>query len=85
MPAKKIQLGKQGITDNFIQSLKNYFKNCKSIRVSVLKSCCRDREQLKKINEELLEKLGKNFDSRIIGYVIVLKKFGREILRKRKN
>ena len=76
MTIKKIQLGKQGVTENFILGMKNYFKNSKSVRVSVLKSCCRNRDELKKINEKILEKLGKNFNSRIIGYVIVLRKFG---------
>ncbi|MCX6750795.1 MAG: hypothetical protein NTZ83_05030 [Candidatus Pacearchaeota archaeon] len=44
-----------------------------------MRSCCRDREELKKINEEILEKIGKNYTSRIIGYTIVVKKWRREM------
>ena len=70
----KIQLGKQGVTEGLISNLKNSFKTNKNVRVSVLKSCCRDREELKKIESEILEKLGPPFSSRVIGYTIALKK-----------
>ena len=33
----QIQIGKQGITENFMNSLKNSFKNHKNVKVSVLK------------------------------------------------
>lgn len=71
---REIQLGKKGVTDGFIETLKNYFKNCENVKVSVLRSCCRDKKELKKISEDILDKLGKNYTSRIIGYTIVLKK-----------
>lgn len=71
---RQIQLGKKGITDNFIESLKNQFKNSKNIKVSVLRSYCRDKEQLKKITEEILDRLGTNYRARTIGYTIALKK-----------
>ncbi len=70
-----IQLGKQGITENFISSLKNHFKNSEIIRISVLKSARKDKLQVKAFSEEILEKLGKNYTAKIIGFVIVLKKW----------
>ena len=70
-----MQLGKQGITENFINSLKNQFKNSQVMKISVLKSATRDREEIIKINEELLERLGKNFTGRIIGFTIILRKW----------
>lgn len=70
----KIQIGKQGVTDGLIISLKNSFKSSKNVRVSVLKSCCRDREELREIEAEILKRLGPNFSSRVIGYTIALKK-----------
>ena len=76
---KNIQLGKRGITDGFIKTLNNHFIKARDIRVSVLKSYCRDRGQLKEIMNELLEKLGKNFTSRAIGYTIVLKKWRKDV------
>ena len=76
---REIQLGKNGLTESFIGNLKHHFDKTKNVKISVLKSCCRDREELKKINEEILEKLGNNYTSRIIGYTIVVKKWRRDM------
>jgi hypothetical protein len=43
-----------------------------------LKSCCRDRAELKEMGEKILEKLGTTYTLRIIGYTIVVKKWRRE-------
>ena len=75
MLIRQMQLGKQGITENFINSLKNQFKNSQVIKISVLKSATRDREEIAKIKDELLEKLGKNFTGRIIGFTIIVRKW----------
>jgi len=42
----KIQIGKQGVTDNFISTLGNHFINHRNMKVSVLKKC-RKREYKK--------------------------------------
>jgi RNA-binding protein YhbY len=76
---RQIQLGKNGLTENFICNLKHHFDTCKNIKISVLKSCCRDREELKKISDEILEKLGKTYTARIIGYTIIVKKWRRDM------
>jgi RNA-binding protein YhbY len=78
-PIRQMQLGKNGLTENFICNLKHHFDTCKNVKISVLKSCCRDREELKKINQEILEKMGNTYTSRIIGYTIVVKKWRREM------
>ena len=83
MTIRIIQLGKNGITENFIGNLQNQFKSCKTLKISVLKSCCRDRDELKKIAEEILEKLGQNFRLKIIGYTLIFKK--RKNILKKKN
>jgi len=75
-----MHLGKNGITANFIETLKSHFKNHKNIRISVLKSATRDREKLKKNASDILENLGKNYTARIIGFTIVVKKW-RKIIR----
>jgi len=76
MPAvRQIQLGKNGITDNFIDNLKKQFANSKDIKISILRSYCRDKKELKKIVNEILEKMGKNFTAKTIGYTIALKKW----------
>jgi RNA-binding protein YhbY len=75
MPHAEIQLGKNGITDNFIQTLKHLFENHENVRLSVLKSAGHDREKVKKYSEEILDKLGKNYTAKIIGFKIILKKW----------
>jgi RNA-binding protein YhbY len=74
-----VQIGKNGLTENFIETLKNHFKNSQTVRISVLKSATRDREELKKMTSEILEKLGKNYTTRIIGFTLVVKKWRKNI------
>ncbi|HJZ19137.1 MAG TPA: YhbY family RNA-binding protein [Candidatus Nanoarchaeia archaeon] len=74
-----IQLGKQKITENFIETLKKFFKNRENVRVSVLRSATRDREEIKKFAEKILGDLGKNFTARIIGFTIVVKKWRKNV------
>ena len=96
MLIRQIQLGKSGITENFMNSLKAQFKNSQVMKISVLKSATRDREEIIKIKDELLEKLGKNFESsqtvekfhgnftgKIIGFTIILRKWRRTISREK--
>jgi RNA-binding protein YhbY len=75
MPIREMQLGKKGITENFIGNLEVLFKKNSNVKISVLKNYCRDRDEIKKIKEELINKLGPNFKARIIGYTINIKKF----------
>lgn len=70
----KFQIGKSGVTEGILDSLVLAFKTHKSVRISVLKSFERDREKMKKIAEELSEKLPGNYKSKIIGFTIVLRK-----------
>ncbi len=74
-----VQIGKNGITENFLETLKNYFKNHQNVKISVLKSATRNREELKKISEKILEGMGKNFTTRIIGFTIVVKKWRKDV------
>ncbi len=78
----KIQIGKQGITENFIKTLKSYFKNHQNVRVYALKSSLPEegrKERVKKYSEEILAELGKNYTSKIIGFTIIVKKWRREV------
>ena len=72
---REVQLGKNGITDNFIASLKNQFNNCSNVKVAVLPSLCRDKFELKKLEQELLKNLGPNYTAKSVGYKINLKKW----------
>ena len=75
MVVRNIQLGKQGITENFIESLKTQFQNSRTVKISVLSSARQNKEDVKKYSEELLEKLGPHFTSKLIGFTIILKKW----------
>lgn len=72
---RQIQIGKQGVTENFIESLKKQFLKCKTVKISVLKSACRDREGLRKIREKILSEFGNNYTAKVIGFTIVLKRW----------
>jgi RNA-binding protein YhbY len=74
---KQVQLGKNGITENFIESLKNCFRNTQNVKIPVLKSAGHDKEQVKQYTEQILEALGKNYTAKIIGFTIVVKKWRR--------
>ena len=78
----RVQLGKQGVTDNFISTLESHFKNCKNIKINVLKGA--GRKDIKKYSEKILEKLGKHYTARVIGFTIVLKKWRKSVSRKTK-
>ena len=71
----KFQIGKLGLTDGVIDSLNFVLKNHRQVRISVLKSCCRDREELKLLTQKIIEASPYNLKYRIIGFTIVLSKF----------
>jgi len=72
------QLGKSKIDSNFIDTIKTSFKNQGTIKIKVLESQTRDREEIKKIAESLakdIETENRRYRWRIIGFTIVLSKF----------
>lgn len=75
----EIQIGKQGITNNFISTIKNNFQRHDQVRVKVLKSARDDKDTVKRYSEQILEKLGDNYSSRVIGFTIILRKWRKAI------
>ena len=79
MALGKVQLGKQGITDNFILTLNNMFKKHDLVKISVLKSARGEGKEakniVKKFSEEILNRLGRKYTGKIIGFTIVVKKW----------
>jgi len=71
----EIQIGKQGISENFIETLKNNFKKHENVRIHILKSAGHDKEKVRKYSEEILQELGKNYTAKIIGFKIAIKKW----------
>ncbi len=74
MTIAQLQLGKNGVTEGFIETLKNHFKKHKIVKISVLKSYCRDRLALKDISIKILERLGPRYSYNSIGYTITIKR-----------
>ena len=77
-----MQLGKGGITDNFIENLTNQFKNHKNVKISVMRSILPEtgaKKEVQKYAEEILERMGKHYTARAIGFTISLKKWRREM------
>jgi RNA-binding protein YhbY len=75
MSLKEFQIGKNKLTENFLKTLKNSFEKSRTIKISVLRSARENKEDVKKIAQEILDKLGSHFTAKVIGFTIVLKKW----------
>lgn len=74
-PMRRLQLGKNGLSPEFVGQVRKIFEDSNIVKISILKSCCRDRKSAKKIAESLVESLGKNYDYKLIGYVLTVMRF----------
>lgn len=74
-PIKKLQLGKNGLTPAFIEQVRSAFTHEEIVKIELLASACRDKEKAKQIGNELVDVLGKNFTYKLIGYVLVVRKW----------
>ncbi len=73
-----MQLGKKGITDNFINTLKGHFKKNKNVKISVMRSILPEKggkKEVQKYSEKIISLLGKNYTSRVVGFSIFIKKW----------
>ena len=73
----EVQLGKKGLTPEFLESLKKRFetRGVKNVKIKVLASARESRDEVKIYSEEILKYLGNKFSSRIIGFSIFVKKW----------
>ncbi len=70
----KFQIGKSGITEGAIESLRLGFKTHKVIRISVLKSQAPTKDKVQEIAHQLARRIGGNFVHTIVGFTIILRK-----------
>ena len=75
----EIQIGKNGLTEGIIENLKTIFTTHKVVKISVLKSARNSKDDVKKIAEEIVEKLGKKYTYKIIGFAIIVMKFRKDV------
>ena len=79
-----MQIGKQGISDNFILTLQNAFKTHNTIRLAALKASGRDSDSINKVADSIVARLKGSFDYRIIGFTIIMRKKSNTTLRNEK-
>jgi RNA-binding protein YhbY len=72
---KKLQMGKNGLSDAFLEQVKTVLETEKVLKISILKSACRDKAEAKEIAEKLIGELGSKYNYRLVGYVITIVKF----------
>ncbi|MCK5321040.1 YhbY family RNA-binding protein [Candidatus Pacearchaeota archaeon] len=72
---KKLQIGKNGLSEVFVEQVRKVFEKEKVVKVSMLKSACRDKKDAEKMAQDLISSLGKKFDYKLVGYVITVIKF----------
>ena len=71
----RMQIGKNGLTPGFIETLKNNFKTHANAKINVLKAGGHEKETVKKFSETILSELGKNYTVRIVGFTMFIKKW----------
>lgn len=76
----EIQLGKKGLTKEFLEEIKKRFEKqkIKNLKISVLKSARDNREDVKKYAEDILNFLGKKYSCRIIGFAIFISRWRKD-------
>ena len=74
-PLKRLQLGKNGLSESFIGQVKKACEKEKLLKISILKSATRSSAKAEDIGEELINRLGKNYDYKRIGFVLTIMKF----------
>lgn len=75
----QLQIGKNGLTEGFIEQVERISATEERIKITILKSACRDKIEAKKMCEDLVERLGKNYTYRLIGYVCTLFRFRKDV------
>lgn len=75
----KFQIGKSGITPGTLEALENAFKTHHQVRISILKSAARDKNEIIKIADSIVKDLPTPTQYRIIGFTIILNKGKKKI------
>ncbi len=74
-----VQIGKNGITENFIGTLQSHFKKHDNMKISVLKGAGHEKEKVKGYCEKILNSLGRNYTARVVGFTIFVKKWRKPV------
>ncbi len=77
-PIKRLQLGKSGLSDAFVEQIRNVFEGERILKITILRSACRNKTDADEIGRKLVGLLGKKYDYKLVGYVLTLIKFRKE-------
>lgn len=70
----RFQIGKNGLSPDFPETIISAFKNRRQVRISVLKSTPREKKDLISYAEQIQKNLPFKTRLRIIGFTIILSK-----------
>jgi len=71
-PIRQLQMGKAGLSDAFVEQVRGVFESETMVKISILKSACRDKADAKKIGEDLVGALGVKYGFKLVGYVLTV-------------
>lgn len=77
-PIRQLQMGKAGLSEAFVEQVRSIFENETMVKISILKSCCRDKSDAKKIAEDLIGNLGVKYGFKLVGYVLTVTRFRKD-------
>ena len=74
---QEIQLGKKGLTSEFIKDIEKRLEKHRNavVKIKVLKSARENKDDVKKYAEEIIGKLGKKYTYKTLGFSISLRKW----------
>jgi len=75
---KRLQLGKGGLSEAFVGQVRGIFEKERVVKISILRSCCRNKSEAEEIGKSLIESLGRKFDYKLVGYVLTVVKYRKE-------
>jgi RNA-binding protein YhbY len=70
-----LQIGKNGLTDEFLKNLKFVFKKHEDVKINILKSAGHTKENVKDIADKIKAELGDHYTYKIVGFTIFFKKW----------
>jgi len=84
----EMQLGKSGLSENFIESLRKSFKRHENVKISLLPSFSRDREKIAETADNIISSLNDSrhvYKHRIIGFRINIFRIKKKSVTKQKS
>jgi len=70
----KLQIGKNGLTESFIETLNLNLKNHRQVRIHVLKSAGHTKQNIKDLTEKIASQVKLKCAYRTLGFTIIITK-----------